>query len=192
MCNCQDEKITEKNYIKQLLLKNGSELTIRNANIEDAQALIELMKILDVETKFLAREPGEFNFTCEQEKSFIESSNNNDNLLFLLAEIDGKIVGNCSVGRISNNLRYKHRASMGIAILKSYWGLGIGKALIRECIKWCEEKSLNQLELDVVTSNTAAIGLYESLGFEKSGRKKCALKYSDGSYLDEYIMIKFI
>jgi RimJ/RimL family protein N-acetyltransferase len=192
MCNYQERKIVEKNYRKEVNLKSGKQLIIRTAKQDDAQELVDQMKILDSETKFLAREPGEFSFTYEQEQSFIEKSNNNENMLFLLAEIDGKIVGNCSVGIISNNMRYRHRASMGIAVLKSHWGLGIGRLLISECIKWCEIKSLNQLELDVVTENQAAISLYESLGFERYGRKKCALKYSDGSYADEHFMIKFI
>lgn len=61
-----------------------------------------------------------------------------------------------------------------------------------ESIKWCKDNHLEQLELGVVSENEAALSLYKSLGFEIFGTKKNSLKYDDGSYADEYIMIKFL
>lgn len=150
------------------------------------------MKIVDSETKFLAREPGEFNFTLEQEREFIKNSINDENRLFLIGEIDGRIVANCSVGVVSNNKRQLHRAAMGIAVRKDYWSNGIGKKLMRECIKWCKEKGVEQLELEVVTQNDRAVSMYKNLGFKICGTKKPALKYADGTYADNYIMILFL
>ncbi|WP_273319575.1 GNAT family N-acetyltransferase [Vallitalea guaymasensis] len=174
------------------ILKDGQKLVIRNAEENDGQGLIDLLQTVDSETRFLAREPGEFNFTLEQEREFIKSAMNADNKQLLVGEIDDIIVANCSVGIVSNNKRYLHRAAMGISVRKKYWNKGIGKILMNECIKWCKEKGVEQLELEVVTQNTRAISMYENLGFEKYGTKKNALKYSDGTYADEYYMILFI
>ena len=66
------------------------------------------------------------------------------------------------------------------------------KTMINECIKWCKEKGVEQLELEVVTQNSRAISMYKNLGFEVYGTKKHALKYSDGTYADEYYMILFL
>ena len=192
MCNHQNESVTKELYKKEYELKEGQKLIVRNPELGDEEGLINQMKIVDSETKFLAREPGEFNFTLEQEREFIKNSMNNENRLFLIGEIDGRIIANCSVGVISNSKRYLHRAAMGIAVRMDYWNKGIGKKLMHECIQWCEEKGIEQLELEVVTQNNRAVSMYQNLGFQIYGTKKHALKYGDGTYADEYYMILFL
>lgn len=191
MCNHQEEEL-DKGYKNEYLLKGGQQLIVRTPKLGDEQALIDHMKVVDGETTFLAREPGEFNFTLEQERQFIESCMKNDLMLFLVGEVDGEIVANCSVGISNNNRRYRHRATMGIAIKKDYWHKGIGKKLMDECIRWCKENGLEQLELEVVTQNDRAVSMYQQFGFEISGTKKHALKYGDGTYADEYFMVLFL
>ncbi len=182
----------KEHYNERYPLKDGKVLIIRTPVENDAEDLIQQMKTVDCETKFLAREPGEFSFTVEQEKSFIKNSLSNENMLFLISEVNGKIVGNCSVGRISSQKRFLHRASMGIALKKDFWHMGIGKRMMNACIKWCKQNDIEQLELDVVTHNFRALSMYLSLGFQVFGTKKHAMKYSDGTYGDEYHMILFL
>lgn len=189
MGNHQNKNVSKKFYRNEYELKDGQKVVVRNPELGDEQGLINQMKIVDCETKFLARECGDFNFTLEQEREFIKNSINDENRLFLVGEIDGKIIANCSVGVVSQNKRYLHRAAMGIAVCKDYWSKGIGKKMMQECIKWCEEKGVEQLELEVVTQNNRAVSMYESFGFQIYGTKKHALKYGDGTYADEYYMI---
>jgi RimJ/RimL family protein N-acetyltransferase len=191
MCNHQEEGM-KLSYKNEYLLRDGQKLILRNPKVGDEQGLIDHMKVVDGETKFLAREPGEFSLTLEQERKFIESSMNNKNVFFLVGEIDGKIIANCSVGIVMNKKRFLHRASMGIAVRQDYWHRGIGKRMMEECIEWCREKGIEQLELEAVTQNERAISMYRSLGFQIQGTKKHAMKYGDGSYADEYFMILFI
>lgn len=181
-----------KNFKKDYILKDAELLTIRTPELGDEQDLIDQMKLVDSETRFLTREEGEFGFTLEQEREFIKNCLEDENRLFLLAEIKGRIIGNCSVGVISNNKRYLHRATMGIAVCKEYWNKSIGGKLMQECINWCKEKGLEQLELEVVTQNTRAISMYNKFGFQVQGIKKHALKYGDGTYADEFHMILFL
>ena len=49
-------------------LKNGKNVIIRKPTINDALAIINLITVADTETKFLARNAGEFKVTEEQEK----------------------------------------------------------------------------------------------------------------------------
>lgn len=60
---------------------------------------------------------------------------------------------------------------MGIAVLKDYWDKGIGKIMMQECINWCKENNVEQLELEVITQNNRAISMYKSFGFEIYGTK---------------------
>lgn len=192
MGNHQNYEDSMELYRKEYLLKDGQQLIMRIPKPGDAEGLINQMQTVDRETKFLAREPDEFNLTVDQERQFIENCSNDDNSRFLIGELNGRIIGNCSVGLVQNKKRYLHRAGMGIAVLEDYWNKGIGKIMMQECINWCREKGVEQLELEVVTENNRAVSMYKSLGFEIYGTKPRALKYFDGTYADEYNMVLFL
>lgn len=105
---------------------------------------------------------------------------------------DEKVVGVCGISW-SNNLKTKHRARIGIAILKEFWNQGIGTVLMKEAIKTAEKnKDIIQIELDFVEGNERAKALYEKMGFKIVGIKPNAIRLKDGTLLDEYSMIKEI
>ena len=175
----------------QYQLKNGKAVLIRIPNVEDAEQIINVIKTADAETKFLARNPWEFHTTIEQEKIVIENIlNDKNNRVWFVPEYNGKIVGQCSVELVRKSERYRHRATVAFIILKEYWGLGIGGKLMQECISWCKANKIEQIELDVMKQNERAISMYKSFDFETVGFLPNAIKYSDGTYDDEYIMIK--
>ena len=49
---------------------------------------------------------------------------------------------------------------------------GIGKALVERALAHCEANGASFLSLEVRRSNTAALGLYESFGFDLEGTRK--------------------
>ena len=59
---------------------------------------------------------------------------------------------------------------MGISVLKEFWGLGLGKALMNACIQSAKKAGYKQLELNVVAENERAVALYKSFGFVEFGR----------------------
>ena len=61
---------------------------------------------------------------------------------------------------------------------------------MQTCLDWCRDHSVNQIELTVVTQNERALNMYKSFGFEICGTVPHALCYPDGSFADEYMMIK--
>ena len=70
---------------------------------------------------------------------------------------------------------------------------GIGKQLMQSAIYQAEAiKGLEQIYLAVVTSNTAAIALYQSLDFEIYGTEKRAIKLDDSTYWDEHRMVLYL
>jgi len=169
-------------------LKNGAALVVRKPGADDAGRMIGLMTAVDAQTRFLAREPGEFDYTEEQERELILKRSGDPFSHWVVGTIDGRFVAGCDTRRVRARKRFAHRASLGILVLKDYWRLGIGRILIRDSIRWCREMGFEQLELDVVANNHAALSLYLSEGFEITGRNINALKYRDGSYADEYVM----
>lgn len=177
---------------KEILTKDGKQVILRNAIKEDAAALIEFLKITANETRFLLSEPEEITFTIAQEEDFIQNRIDSENELLLIATMDGKHIGNCSLSVMGPKQRYKHRCSVAIALYQEYCGLGIGKQMMLALLEQAKLCGYEQAELEVVTDNTAAVSLYKSLGFEVYGTSKHNMKYKDGSYADAYLMVKHL
>ena len=179
--------IIEPTTIKDKL---GREVLLRTAKTEDASDLIKYLKTTSGETPFLIREPDEITITLEKEESFIQDKIDSERELMLLAYVDGKHVGNCSLMSLATYKRYQHRCEVAIALYKEYWELGIGKAMLETVLNVATSLGYEQAELEVVAENESAISLYEKLGFKKYGTFPDNMKYPDGSYRDAYWMMK--
>lgn len=103
-----------------------------------------------------------------------------------------KLIGSTTLVR-ETMLKLQHRANIyAVYVSPEKRGLGIGKSLIEEAIRKSRTISgIEQLNLSVVTTNTAAVKLYESLGFQTFGHEKRALKIAD-TYFDEQHMVLFL
>ena len=170
--------------------KLGREIVLRSAGEEDAQTLIDYMRITSTESPYLIREPEEVTLTLEQERAFLRSVQDSDRELMLLAFLDGAHTGNCSVMSAGRFSRYRHRCSVGIALYKTYWGCGIGRLMMETVLNEAKKLGYEQAELEVVAGNESAIALYKSLGFQVYGSLPNNMKYQDGTYADMYWMMK--
>lgn len=168
---------------------NGREIVLRTATEQDAQMLIDYLKKTCAETRFLVKEPEEIQMTIEQEEQFIKRTNDSQTDLMLLAFLNGTFIGNCSFTGGSTS-RYRHRATMGIALYQKYTCMGIGRAMIKKLLEIAKKKGYEQMELEVVVDNQRAIHLYESLGFQTYGKLPNNMKYLDGTYADVYWMMR--
>ncbi len=168
-------------------IENNKKIIIRNGEITDASLLIDLMKKLDKETTFLLREQDEFSLTIEQEEDFIGRNIDSPVNLFLVAQVSDDIVGTCGINGNSRK-RKRHEASIGIAIAKKHWGIGIGLKLMETAILWSKENQVTRIFLHVDANNDRAINLYKKLGFLIEGTLKNYKRMADGSYRDGYYM----
>lgn len=175
---------------KEIRCKDGKTCILRNAELEDAEALIHYLKQTATETPYLMREPEEIAITKEQEESFIRSKLEDPRELMLIGTIDGEHVGNCSLMSMGDYKRYAHRCTVAIALYQKYCGFGIGKAMLKEVLRVAKELGYEQAELEVVSGNETAIRLYESLGFEIYGTLPNSVKYKDGTYASDHLMVK--
>lgn len=76
--------------------------------------------------------------------------------------------------------------------VKRLLGKGIAGKLMVEIIELAKQLGYEQIELGVVSNNISAYNLYKSFGFKEQGLKENALKYSDGTYANEIMMIKYL
>lgn len=169
-------------YDQTVVLKNGKTCRIRSAVPEDGAAVRENFIATHGETEFLTSYPDECGFSVEEEAEYLKRKAESASEAEILALVDGKVVGTAGVDGIGHAYKLRHRASFGISVLREYWGIGIGGALLRACVDCAEKAGYSQLELEVVADNVRAIGLYKKAGFIEYGRNPMGFHSRNGGY----------
>ena len=157
-------------YCQQIVLKNGKTAVLRNGVASDGSAVFENFNRTHAETDFLLSYPDENSFDSEKEGQFLEQKTASTHEIELIAFVDGKVAGTAGIEAVGTKDKVRQRAEFSISVLKEYWGLGIGRALLEACIKCAKEAGYAQLELTVVAENARAIALYQKAGFVEYGR----------------------
>lgn len=157
-------------YNKIINLKNGKEALLRNGEFADGEAVFVNFNETHAETDYLLSYPDENSFDAKQEAEFLKEKTESPNEIEIVAVVDGVVAGTAGIEAVGAKYKLKHRAELGIAILKGYWGLGIGKALMEACIECAKDAGYTQLELNVVAENERAVSLYKKMGFVEYGR----------------------
>lgn len=113
----------------------------------------------------------------------------NSNGYYLVALIDGRIVGDLGLTPFAN--RRAHVGSIGMGVHDHYVARGIGTALLGEAISIADNwLNLKRLELTVFTDNKPALNLYERFGFAIEGTMQ-DFAFRDGRFVDAYSMARF-
>lgn len=176
---------------KEFTLRDGRRAVLRSPREEDIPGMLEYLYISAGETEFILRYPEECGkYTPEGELALFNSINGSDSGAMLVCLVEGRVAGNCQI-MWKKSMKTRHRAEVAIALLKEYWGQGIGTRLFEEMIALAREKGDTlQLELDFVEGNTRARALYEKMGFRITGVHPNAIRLKDGTMLNEYSMVK--
>jgi len=176
-------------YKREIVLTNGKACLLRSLEPSDAKETLAVCRRAAGETLNMMRYADEWTMTEEQEAAFIEKMKDGSKSLMLGAYVNGQMTGTAVFQSVHPGDRARHRAGVGISILKDYWGQGIGTAMMHALIEAAHTTSLEQLELDVVSTNEAAVRLYKRCGFVEYGRHPRMIKYRDGTYADTILMM---
>lgn len=175
-------------YCHYVTLKDGHRCVIRNAEPTDAQEVLDVMQRAHVQTDFLRSYPNEMAIDVEQERSWLSERLESEREIELVGVVDGVIVGSAGVEEVGTTSKVWHRAELGISVIRQYWGIGIGGALIDACIACATAAEYSQLELQVVADNARALALYTKRGFVEYGRNprgflSCVSGYQELVYM---------
>ena len=144
------------------------EIKIREIEVEDYKELLDFMKKVKGETNFLLGYPDEIKLSYEDEKEHIKKVKTSETSNYFVVMKNNKMIG--CIGFNGNTARkMKHYGTIGISVLKEYWGRGIATALLEKLISWSKEKGIKKINLDVFENNERAIKLYEKFGFKLEG-----------------------
>ncbi|MEF9935111.1 MAG: GNAT family protein [Clostridium sp.] len=170
-------------------LKNGLSLTIRKAKVEDTEEIINMSNKIAGESNNLSYGQGEYYMSYDQQYSYISKVNETRGSCFFVGIINGKIVGTITFIS-SSRKRMEHRGEMGVAVLKDFWNMGIGKSMIDCFLKWAKSNGVTRkVDLLVREDNLSAINLYLRFGFQIEGRISKGMLV-DNRFYDIYLMGK--
>jgi RimJ/RimL family protein N-acetyltransferase len=98
--------------------------------------------------------------------SFIGSENS----VLYVVEFDGEIVasGYAKIKEDRHYLKHDKQAYLGFMFVpEKHRGNGYNKLIMDALLKWCKDKNLTEIRLDVYDVNDSAIRAYEKAGFYK-------------------------
>lgn len=175
----------------EITLKDGRKAVLRTAQIADAAEMLAFRIKSLGQTDYLMQYPEEMaDYTIEKQLNFINRMIESPNDKMFTVVVDGKIAGTGQVS-FNNRIKTRHKAGIGIALLKEYWGLGIGNGIFTEIIKSAKSRDgVELLELNVIEGNERAISLYKKFGFEIVAEIPDAIRLKDGTSLKEITMMK--
>lgn len=167
-------------------------IKIRAATEEDAENILAIQSEVLAEEYFLITTLEEFQQTIGEQKKWIQAKLANERELMLIAQYQEQTVG-WLVFQSPNRKKLAHTGSFGMMILKEYRGLGIGKRLLEQLLKWAElNPYIEKVSLGVFSTNESAIALYKKMGFVEEGRKINEIKLNDKQYIDDVLMYKMV
>lgn len=176
---------------KQIILKDGRAAILRSPCVADAEKLLNCSKQCSRETDFLSRYPEEWNLTIAQEETWITRLRSSSEKLGIVCYINEDLAGSCEIN-FHTGIKTAHRASIAIALLKDYWNLGVGSAMLAELVNAAQNRGVEIMELDFIAGNDRARRLYEKFGFHIVAEIPKAFKLKDGTYLNEFHMQKHL
>ncbi|MBV1693133.1 MAG: GNAT family N-acetyltransferase [Hyphomicrobiales bacterium] len=106
--------------------------------------------------------------------------------IMLVAEDAGRIVGWCDILTPPRETM-RHAGTLGIGLLDSHRGRGIGGRLLAAAIEAARAKGLKRVQLMVLDGNDRARALYVAHGFVPEGRRRGPVCI-DGRLIDDEVM----
>jgi ribosomal protein S18 acetylase RimI-like enzyme len=157
-------------------------INILQTRFVDAPSLRECIDSVARETSFLASNEAPSQQSLERGlRACLESDS-----VHLVALDGSRVVAWAQIERGAGT-SVAHRGDLGMGVLPSYRGCGLGRRMLTECIAAAQARGIDRVELEVRTDNRRALELYRASGFAVEAIVKMAMKV-DGVYHDAFRM----
>ncbi len=111
-----------------------------------------------------------------------------EGLPYLVAELDGQVIGYSYASRYRPRSAYRYTLENSVYVAEGFAGRGIGKALLSALLARCDAGPWRQMLAIIGDSdNSGSIGLHSSLGFRLIGTLQ-AVGFKHGRWLDTVLM----
>jgi putative acetyltransferase len=161
---------------------------VRPARPRDARSFLDAYRSVAAERRFIHSE--QVSRSAGFYRRRFRRSSDDRGMHALALDEGGAVVGSLSIRRDAHPTT-RHVATLGMFVVSSHRGRGIGSALMAEAVRWARRFGIERLELTVYPHNTAALALYRRFGFIEEGRLVRHAKKSYG-YEDELLMAAWL
>jgi L-amino acid N-acyltransferase YncA len=93
----------------------------------------------------------------------------NQALPYLVAELEGYVVGFCYASQFRPREGYRYTVEDSIYVRADCIGHGVGKALLSRLISECQAKGCHSMVACICGVNVSSVALHASLGFHQAG-----------------------
>lgn len=162
--------------IRKFKARNGQEIILRYPKMGDVDWILKFINKLVVEPNIGIAKMKKA--TKKEETSWLRkniSEIKKDRLRFIVAEVDGKIIGEAEI-RVGQDVQ-NHVADFGIAIAKEYRSIRIGTEMMKAIFEEAKKIGMEIITLKVFSFNSHAIKTYENIGFKPFG--VCQKEYTN-------------
>ena len=159
-------------------------MLIRDCAVEDIPAITAIYSeaVLNGTATFELDPPDEQEMAHRREKLIAGG------YPYLIAEIDGEIVGYAYASQYRPRIGYRYTIENSVYVKVGKHGKGIGQALMNRLIAACEAQGFRQMVAVIGDStNQASIRLHKRLGFTHIGTLR-SLGRKHGKWLDTVLM----
>jgi RimJ/RimL family protein N-acetyltransferase len=176
--------------LRTFAARDGRRVVLRTPTLNDLDDLLSVINsLVEEQANILVDEK----VTREDELDWLSTALarlEKDETIYVVAEVDGRVVGNSELGRKTKG-RDKHVGTIGIAIRDGFREIGIGTEMIKTLIDQAKNMGVKALTLSVFASNERAHHVYRKLGFVDTGRipKKF---FKEGEYIDEILLVRVL
>lgn len=154
------------------------DVEIRPSTPDDLEAVWRCLDSVARERRFLAMVEAP---PLADARAFFEQARSKGMIQFV-AVTGSRVIGWCDITPRRWD-GFRHSGSLGMGVLAEFRGRGIGSRLLVETLQAARESGLRRIELEVFSSNRAAIALYRKHGFIQEGVKRQA-RVIDGAVDD--------
>ncbi len=168
---------------KQLKLKNGMTVIIREMTGEDAEASLRFFQSLEEEDKrYLRMDVGNQDAIQHRIKSMQSGQ-----VKRLVAVMKKEIIADGALEMEARAWK-KHVAEIRLIINRKYQRLGLGKLLARELYLLAVSEKVEDIVAKIMKPQTGAIKLFEKLGFKQDAVLKDYVRDIGGEKQDLVVM----
>lgn len=157
--------MTESIIVEPDLLPRDAECLVRPSTSDDVPCITAIYRLF-VETSTATLE-----ISAPNESEMLKrwKAVQERGLPFLVAELEGFVVGYCYASQFRVREGYRFTIEDSIYVRADCVGHGVGRALLTELISLCRDKGCHSMVACICGINVASVSLHASMGFKEAG-----------------------
>lgn len=164
-------------------LTDGRGYVVRSATPGDAQFVVDLLRGVAGEGRFLLRDASDYDdFTAQDELEYVNAADGRVGLMLIAETRPGGRAGFLTVFQRERGRQAKvsHNVDLGLMLAPAERRHGLGRLLLTGAIGWAKAAGYRRIYVTVLATNEASLALFRGAGFGVESRLRYFVRIDDG------------